>query len=134
MSDNGGGSLNDYAHSLIARVLFYYIGLAAAIAGTWAVLPLGARTEVMTILSSLVAFRDSAGFKLDPSGMPLPSSVAPHFQPLMVFVVAVTSAFLLALPVAWVYMFTRQRKGYRASDVQALVLMPVVVAGVVVLV
>ena len=45
-----------------------------------------------------------------------------------------SSAFLLALPVAWVYMFTRQRKGYRASDVQALVLMPVVVAGVVVLV
>jgi len=31
-------------------------------------------------------------------------------------------------------MHTRQRKGYRASDVQALVLMPVVVAGVVVLV
>jgi hypothetical protein len=36
--------------------------------------------------------------------------------------------------VAWVYMFTRQRKGYRPSDVHALVLMPVVVAGVVVLV
>jgi uncharacterized membrane protein YhiD involved in acid resistance len=49
-------------------------------------------------------------------------------------VIAITSAFLLALPVAWVYMYTRHRKGYRASDVQALVLMPVVVSGVVVLV
>ena len=43
-------------------------------------------------------------------------------------------AFLMGQLIAWVYMFTRQRKGYRASDVQALVLMPVVVAGVVVLV
>ncbi|HUQ84117.1 MAG TPA: DUF4956 domain-containing protein [Gemmatimonadaceae bacterium] len=134
MSDNGSGSLNDFAHSLIARVVVYYVGLAALIAGTWAVLPSGARADVMGVLSPLVAFRDSSGFKLDPSGMPSASSVEPHFQPLMVFVVAVTSAFLLALPVAWVYMFTRQRKGYRAPDVQALVLMPVVVAGVVVLV
>jgi uncharacterized membrane protein YhiD involved in acid resistance len=52
----------------------------------------------------------------------------------MLVVIAVTSAFLLALPVAWVYMFTRQKKGYRPSDVHALVLMPVVVAGVVILV
>jgi uncharacterized membrane protein YhiD involved in acid resistance len=66
--------------------------------------------------------------------MPSPDFVAVPFQPLLLVVIAVTSAFLLALPVAWVYMFTRQRKGYRPSDVQALVLMPVVVAGVVVMV
>ena len=136
MSDNGRATLTEFAQSLIARVLLYYAGLAAALTGVWALLSEGARGKVMGVLSSLVAFRpsDMVGVKFDATGMPTADYVAPPFQPLMLVVIAITSAFLLALPVAWVYMFTRQRKGYRASDVQALVLMPVVVAGVVVLV
>ncbi|GAC1516657.1 MAG: hypothetical protein NVS1B4_12800 [Gemmatimonadaceae bacterium] len=47
---------------------------------------------------------------------------------------AMCTAALLALPVAWVYTLTRHKKGYRQSIVQTLVLLPVVVAGVVVLV
>jgi hypothetical protein len=47
---------------------------------------------------------------------------------------ACVGAFALALPVAWTYMLTRERKGYRQSVVHTLVLLPVVVAGVVVLV
>ena len=133
MADNGSG-LSDFGHSLIARVVVYYVALAAVIFGAWAILPAGARVEVMAALSSLVAFRESSGITISPGGMPAQTAVAPPFQPLLPVFVAVTSAFLLALPVAWVYMFTRQRKGYRPSDVQALVLMPVVVAGVVVLV
>lgn len=133
MADNGSG-LSDFGHSLIARVVVYYVALAAVIFGAWAILPAGARVEVMAALSSLVAFRESSGITIGPGGMPAQTAVAPPFQPLLPVFVAVTSAFLLALPVAWVYMFTRQRKGYRPSDVQALVLMPVVVAGVVVLV
>jgi len=133
MSDNGGGNLSDFGHSLIARVIIYYLSLAAVIFGVWAILPAGARAAATSVLSSLIGFRDASGITISPGGMPTQSGPAP-FQPLMLIVIAVTSAFLLALPVAWVYMFTRQRKGYRASDVQALVLMPVVVAGVVVLV
>ena len=134
MSDNGGGNLSDFGHSLIARVVVYYVSLAVVIFGVWAILPAGARAEAMTVLSSLIAFHEAPSITFSPSGMPSQDIAAPTFQPLMLVVIAVTSAFLLALPVAWVYMFTRQRKGYRASDVQALVLMPVVVAGVVVLV
>jgi hypothetical protein len=44
------------------------------------------------------------------------------------------AAFSLALPVSWVYMFTRQKKGYSQSVVQALVLMPVVIAVIAALV
>lgn len=142
MAENGrgsgsGSSLSDFANSLIARVVFYYVGLATAIAAVWAVMPTAARARAMTVLGSLVAFQPTApvGVRLDAAtGMPVPDMAAPPFQPLILVVIAITSAFLLALPVAWVYMFTRQRKGYRASDVQALVLMPVVVSGVVVLV
>ena len=44
------------------------------------------------------------------------------------------AAFALAVPVAWTYMWTRRMKGYRQSVVHSLILLPVVVAGVVVLV
>jgi hypothetical protein len=136
MSDNGREALNDFAHSLVARVVLYYVGLAGALAAVWAVLSQSARGAVMGVMAPLVAFRptDVVGIKFDATGMPSADYVAPPFQPLMLVVVAITSAFILALPVAWVYMFTRQRKGYRPSDVQALVLLPVVVAGVDVLV
>jgi uncharacterized membrane protein YhiD involved in acid resistance len=99
-------------------------------------IPPSARTEILVVLAPLIAFRDGApaGLKVDANGMPFAGAAAPAGEPFMLMVIAVVSAFLLALPVAWVYMFTRQRKGYRASDVQALVLMPVVVAGVVILV
>ncbi len=48
--------------------------------------------------------------------------------------VAMMSAFLYALPVAWVYILTRQKKGYSQSVVQSLLVLPVVIAGIVVLV
>jgi hypothetical protein len=136
MADNGSRGLKDFAHSLIARVVLYYVGLAAVIWSVWAMLPPTARSRIETVLSPLIAFRDGApaGLKVDAAGGPFSSVAARSAEPLILIVIAVLSAFLLALPVAWVYMFTRQRKGYRASDVQALVLMPVVVAGVVVLV
>src|SRR5262245_32083137 len=136
MPDNGRGGLEGVAHNLVARVVLYYVGLGAFLAGAWAIIPGSVRAQIATVLSPLVAFRDGtpAGLKVDTSGGPFANVVAPSTEPLVLIVIAVSTAFLLALPVAWVYMHTRQRKGYRASDVQALVLMPVVVAGVVVLV
>jgi hypothetical protein len=43
-------------------------------------------------------------------------------------------AFLLMLPVSWIYILTRQKKGFRQSVVQTLIILPIVVAGVVLLV
>ena len=47
---------------------------------------------------------------------------------------AMLSAAVLALPLAWLYTITRQKSGYRQSVVHSLILLPVIVAGVVVLV
>jgi hypothetical protein len=44
------------------------------------------------------------------------------------------AAALLALPVTWVYLLTRAKRGYQQSVVHTLVILPMVVAGVVVLV
>ena len=136
MPDNGRGGMNGFAHNLVARVVLYYVGLGALLAATWMIIPESVRAETIAVLAPLIAFRNGnpAGLKIDTSGGPFSNVAAPSAEPLILIVIAVSTAFLLALPVAWVYMHTRQRKGYRASDVQALVLMPVVVAGVVVLV
>jgi uncharacterized membrane protein YhiD involved in acid resistance len=52
----------------------------------------------------------------------------------MIGPVAMFSAGMLVLPLAWVYTITRQKRGYRQSMVHSLILLPVIVAGVVVLV
>jgi hypothetical protein len=47
---------------------------------------------------------------------------------------AMMGAALLALPVAWIYALTRQKRGYQQSVVQTLMVLPPLVASVVVLV
>lgn len=47
---------------------------------------------------------------------------------------AMTAAILLSLPVAWIYQLTRAKRGYQQSVVQLLIILPLVVAGVVILV
>src|SRR4029079_1555579 len=44
------------------------------------------------------------------------------------------SSVLLMLPVAWVFILTRSRKGFSQSTVQTLIFLPLVVAGVMMLV
>ncbi|HET7456685.1 MAG TPA: DUF4956 domain-containing protein, partial [Gemmatimonadaceae bacterium] len=69
------------------------------------------------------------------AGAAVAAGLAANGEPVAFAVgVSVIGAFLLALPVAWVYMFTRQKKGYRQAVVHTLVLMPAVIAGIVVLV
>jgi hypothetical protein len=45
--------------------------------------------------------------------------------------VTMLGATLLMVPVAWIYTMTRQKKGYRQSIVQTLIILPGVVSGVV---
>jgi hypothetical protein len=49
-------------------------------------------------------------------------------------VVAMVTAFVTALPVAWIYIATRNKKGYQQSVVQTMIILPVIIAGIVVLV
>lgn len=49
-------------------------------------------------------------------------------------IIAMVAALATALPVTWIYTYTRQRKGYQQSVVQTFIILPVIVAGVVVLV
>jgi hypothetical protein len=60
--------------------------------------------------------------------------MAPPIALAITTALCMTGAFLLMLPVTWVYVLTRQKKGYRQSVVQTLIIQPIVVAGVVLLV
>jgi hypothetical protein len=48
--------------------------------------------------------------------------------------IVMLAAALLTLPVAWVYLLTRAKRGYQQSVVQLLITLPLVVAGIVLLV
>ena len=47
---------------------------------------------------------------------------------------AVVTALLLTLPVAWIYTHTRRKKGFQQTMVQTFLILPVVVAGIVMMV
>ena len=49
-------------------------------------------------------------------------------------VIAMLTAFATSLPVAWIYTLTRRKKGFQQSVVQTYLILPVVAAGIVVLV
>lgn len=106
------------AASIPLRVVIYYLVIAGVAFASWRWVP-------TTPLAGLLGL-PSAGAEPEIARSPVYSAFSA--------IVAVLVAALLAFPVAWVYTFTHERRGYRQSVVHTLVLLPVVVAGVVVLV
>ena len=78
------------------------------------------------------AYGEAARASTDPSSIPVGAAqdVAPM---LAVAIVAFASAALM-LPIAWVYVLTRAKRGFQQSMVQTLLILPVVVAGVITIV
>lgn len=101
------------------RVVAYYATLALVIVAV-------VRTVSPEMLTDLLALRTATD----------PSVIGPRVEMrgALASTIAMLAAALLTLPVAWVYTLTHERRGFRQSVVHTLVLLPVVVAGVVVLV
>ncbi len=128
------GWRNTPATRVIVRCLAYYLALIGGTAlavQRWANrLPpslealMGLGTETVpggaTSLQELVAAGPARG--LDEATLALTVGVA------------MIAAALLSLPVAWVYLLTRAKRGYQQSVVQLLIILPTVVAGIVLLV
>ena len=74
------------------------------------------------------------------NGLPLQTAKGASREQLAEFDLAFTvgaamlSAVALSLPVAWIYVLTRAKRGYDQSVVHLLIVLPLVVAGIVVLV
>ncbi|MGQ0712383.1 MAG: DUF4956 domain-containing protein [Gemmatimonadaceae bacterium] len=101
------------------RVVAYYAALALAIVAAIRAVP----PSTLTDLLALRAATDAA-----------PIGPRVEMRGALAATIAMLAAALLTLPVAWVYTLTHERRGFRQSVVHTLVLLPVVVAGVVVLV
>lgn len=131
---NSGGRLARFGDDPVARVAAYYVLLAATTALAWQVFP-GLHTvfsaERLDVLSRTAPA--GSGNILDHFESSL-DTLPPAAALALTTGLCMTGAFLLMLPVAWVYILTRQKKGFRQSVVQTLIILPIVVASVVLLV
>jgi hypothetical protein len=71
------------------------------------------------------------GGDVGPSPFALPDVPGPTGSLEIATGITMLGATLLMVPVAWIYTMTRQKKGYRQSIVQTLIILPGVVSGVV---
>ena len=133
MTDGGRRPLARISEDPVVRVAAYYVLLAAGTALVWQVFPgLAAvfSAERLAEVSPSAAQQDPL---LEALGSAAPAIASP-IALAVTTALCMTGAFLLMLPVTWVYVLTRQKKGFRQSVVQTLIILPIVVAGVVLLV
>ncbi len=113
--------------NILLRVALYYLILFGAAFVLWRYVP----TSILPHPSLDFGGAAAAVSKKNPVQIPIPVDQAT----LTVNVaVAMIAALLLILPVAWIYILTRHKKGYQQSVVQTLIILAPVVAGVVVMV
>ena len=106
--------------NVVFRTIIYYALLVGVAALTWEYLP---PTDVGAAGTD-GALTGSAD---------IIARIAADSLTLSVFL-AMATAVLVSIPVAWIYTLTRQKRGFQQSVVQMLVLLPPVVAGIVMLV
>jgi hypothetical protein len=121
-----GGFKLELGTRVVVRAIVYYAVLITATTYAWRFLP-HSPYELPASLDTLFGGRDAAARAADPAPLDeveLAGTVA----------VAMLAAVLLSIPVAWVYLLTRAKRGYQQSVVQLLIILPTVVAGIVLLV
>lgn len=130
MATSSNGALTTSATRVLVRVAIYYALLIAVGFVLWRFLP---RTRLIAS-GSLDALFSAATEPISGSGKSPKVAAVDAGTLAETVALAMVAAALLTLPVAWIYTLTRSRRGYQQSVVQLLVMLPVVVAGVVVLV
>lgn len=108
--------------NIVARTLVFYLVMGTLF--WWLQDALPAATGVFAGEQVTKALEGSPGALLQPA--PFPTAVATT--------IAMLTAFVTALPVAWIYTLTRRKKGFQQSVVQTYLILPVVAAAIVVMV
>jgi Domain of unknown function (DUF4956) len=124
--------LGKVAGSLVVRLVCYYAVLVGAMVLIWRFLPhseIIARESLDALFGSITTGAFDGGRRARAAVVPLDQTTLA-----VTVALAMTASVLLALPTAWVYTKTRAKRGYQQSVVQTLMVLPLVVAGIVVLV
>jgi hypothetical protein len=120
------GRLSVLGDSLLVRVVAFYVLLFSGVGILMRLVPESRRFfNARPPISSLLP---------DQLTSPPPGGGAAPGEVVLGALVAVASACLLMLPVTWIYVQTRRKKGFQQSVVQTLIILPLVVAGVILLV
>jgi hypothetical protein len=132
-SDASGAGRVWPGQHIVVRVVLYHLVVGAALAALWRFIPDFLSAETRGSLDLLLGGQPGTpSTGVTPVGAP-PGNPAGNVS-MLTMTVAMAGAALMAFPVAWLYTLARQKRGYRQTMVHALVLLPPVVAGVVVLV
>ncbi len=125
---------------VVVRAIVYYAVLITATTYAWSFLP-HSPYELPASLDTLFGGREAAARANDSTARAIEAAArAAESAPLEevglagTVAVAMLAAVLLSIPVAWVYLLTRAKRGYQQSVVQLLIILPTVVAGIVLLV
>jgi hypothetical protein len=117
-----------FGHPLV-KVLLYYAALAVGILLVKQIAP-----ELYRALSSgEIPESPDFGTAIDMT-KPGREAVKSVFAPGVSALIGMSATFVLMVPVVWIYVFTRHKKGYQQSLVQTLVMLPIVTAAVIILV
>lgn len=118
--------------SPFVRLVAYYALVAGALAVLVRFFPW---LEQMLILD---LSETAPGGALGDLALQQPRSLAPALGPvantLLVAGLGMLGGLVFALPVAWIYTMTKRREGYQKSVVQMIIILPIAVAGVVLVV
>jgi hypothetical protein len=123
---SGSGNQSEPATRVVVRAIVYYAVLIVGTTFAWRYIP----HSGPGLPPSLDALFGGGGA----TGRGVPTTSLDEVSLALTVGVAMLAAVLLALPVAWVYLLTRAKRGYQQSVVQLLIILPAVVAGIVLLV
>ena len=126
--------LRALADGILVRLLTYYAALFVVGWSAWNVAPAPARTFLERNLGPVMGGAQPTGDLTAPFTPVTPAPMGASHEMAILALMVGTIAIVLALPMAWVYMHTRQKKGFQQSVVHTIVLMPAVVAAVSLLV
>ncbi|MBI3981314.1 MAG: DUF4956 domain-containing protein [Gemmatimonadetes bacterium] len=125
------GKLRRLWDNLAARTIGYYVLLLGTTALLWQQVP--AIRPLLVAPVGGVPLLEQLGRAMTQEPVAGMAS-GPLFGQMARAAAAMIVAALLAVPIAWLYILTRQKKGFRQSLVHTLIILPVVVAGIMVLV
>jgi hypothetical protein len=112
---------------VLTKVVVYYLVLLGLGALAWDFLPhSGGFFQSFDLLSGTAA--PTTGSRRAPQLELGELSLA------LTVALAMLSSILLSIPIAWIYVLTRAKRGYQQSVVHLLIILPSIVAGIVVLV
>jgi hypothetical protein len=121
--------------NILLRTVLYYAFMTVLTMVVWRLMPDEWRANLNKSVTELTGGggQGRAGIAKGADILNAPSAAA-EGELATSAALAITAAFFIALPVAWIYTLTRAKKGYRQALAHALIVLPVVDAGVVVLV